>query len=178
MRRFALLLVVPLVVACKKKPKQEEPEPPPGPPKVGHSVTRLHGSGDPGEGAAGSGGSATTEPSDAARGSVVGGNGAPAFRDGQGRVHGPGGPVFMGKGVDCDDAHDHCLRADVWFSVGNIVPGRLFRAVPVYTLEDKWWTWRGEEDQPVKLYKTKLAGDTMLSPGTPVIWFSSDTSSH
>jgi hypothetical protein len=182
MRRIVPLLIVPLLCACKKPKKDPEPEPPPGPPKVGHSVTKMHGSDDEGSGSgsgsagSGSAGSAVAATPDAPPGSVVGGNGAPAFRDAQGRVHGPGGPVFMGRGVDCDAAHDHCLRPDVWFSVGNIVPGKLYRALPVYKLEDKWWTWRGDEEQPVKVYMTKQVGTAKLSPGTPVIWFSSDTS--
>jgi hypothetical protein len=178
MRWIGSSLVVLLFFACKKPPKQEDPEPPPGPPKVGHSVTKLdEGSGSGSGSGSGTTGSAAAMP-DAAPGTVVGGNGTPAFRDGQGRVHGPGGPVFMGHGIDCDDAHDHCMRPDVWFSVGNIQPGKLYRALPVFALEDKWWTWRGEPDEPIKLYKTKLAGTTALSPGTPVIWFSQETSAR
>jgi hypothetical protein len=168
-------LVVMAVVACKKPKQEAAPEPPPGPPKVGHSVTKVN-DGDP----AGSGSNVAAATKD---GGVIdappqiGGNGQPAYRDEAGRVHGPGGPVFMGRGADCDAKADHCIRKDVWFSVGNIVPGRLYRALPVFALENKWWTWRGDEDSPIKLYKTQLAGNTSLSPGTPVIWFSDETDS-
>jgi len=156
--------IVPLVIlalACNK------------PKKVGHSVTKVKDSDEPTKGS-GSAGSAAAPP-DAA--STIGGNGQAAYRDGQGRVHGPGGPVFMGRGADCDVSKDHCMRADVWFSVANIVAGKLYRALPVFKLEDKWWTWRGDEEQPVKLYMTKMAGTAPLSPGTPIIWFSQETSS-
>lgn len=108
----------------------------------------------------------------------MGGDGSPAYRGDDGRMHGPGGPVFMGhQDVPCDAAHDHCLRDGVWFSVANIQPGKLYRALPVYELDKKWWTWRGEPHEPEgKLYKTQIAGNASLSPGTPVIWYSTETS--
>jgi hypothetical protein len=145
-------------------------------------VTKVH---DDGEGsgsakahaAVGSGSDEAAEIPDAKPGQVVGGNGSPAFRDPQGHVHGPGGPIFMGHGVDCDAAHDHCMRPEVWFSVGNIVPGKLYRALPVFTFEDKWWTWRGQEDSPIKLYRTKLAGKDPVPANTPIVFFSAETSS-
>jgi hypothetical protein len=57
------------------------------------------------------------------------------------------------------------------------VAGKLFRAVPAFTFEDKWYTWRGEpaEDEG-KLYKTQMAGTTPIAAGTSVIFFSSETS--
>jgi hypothetical protein len=107
----------------------------------------------------------------------MGGDGSPSARADDGRVHGPGGPVYMGNGVTCDAAHDHCLRDGVWFSVNNIQAGKLYRALPVFEFEKKWWTWRGEPaDDPVKLYKTQIAGNAKIAPGTAVIWFSSETS--
>src|SRR5262245_51235928 len=129
MRRILFVALVPLLLSCKKPKQEAEPDPPPGPPKVGHSVTKVKEDGEPaGSGAhAGSGSAAVAEPPDAPPGANLGGDGSPAFRDGNGRVHGPGGPVFMGHGVDCDAAHDHCMRPDVWFSVANIIPGKLFR---------------------------------------------------
>jgi hypothetical protein len=177
MRRIGVLAIVLAALACKKKPKEQEPDSTPaGPPKVGHSVTKLPGSGgDDGSdhvaSAKSDGGAADAPPPQ------IGGNGQDAYRDDSNHVHGPGGPVFMGHGPDCDASRDHCLRKGVWFSVGNIVAGRLYRALPVFELENKWWTWRGDEDSPVKLYKTQLAGNTSLSSGTPVIWFSDETDS-
>jgi len=85
----------------------------------------------------------------------------------------------MGRGVTCDAQHDHCLRDGVWFSVNRIEAGKLFRAVPVFEFEKKWWTWRGEPaDDPVKLYKTQIAGNAKLAPGTQVIWYSTESSEN
>jgi hypothetical protein len=171
---------------CDKLRKKHEPPPETGsgsaaPPAVGHSVTKLK------EDAGSTLGSGTSGPqntgpqvgsgSGSGSGHIMGGDGSPPHRNDDGQVHGPGGPVYMGRGLDCDAAHDHCLRDGVWFSVNNIVSGRLFRAVPVFEFEKQWWTWRGEPaDAPVKLYKTQIAGNAKLSPGTSVIWFSSETS--
>ena len=55
-----------------------------------------------------------------------GGNGAPPHRDADGTVHGPGGPVFMGEGPDCDADRNHCLREGTWFLVDNVIAGRSF----------------------------------------------------
>ncbi|MEO8844258.1 MAG: hypothetical protein ABI591_25520 [Kofleriaceae bacterium] len=152
------------------------------PPASGHSVTKLKE--DAGVVALGSGvsGPQNSGPhvgSGSGSGSahVIGGDGSPAHRNDDGRVHGPGGPVFMGRGVECDAAHDHCLRDGVWFSVANIVAGRLFRALPVFEFEKQWFTWRGEPTEtPGKVYKTQIAGSGSVAAGTAVIWFSSETS--
>lgn len=166
---YATLL---MVVGCKTAPKQEES--PPAPAATGHSTTTIN----PNKVTAPP---PTPAPSDAAAaidaGARIGGNGSPAYRDSSGQVHGPGGPVFMGHGPPCDVAHDHCLRPDVWFSVGNIVPGKLFRALPVFEFENIWYDWRGREVSPVKLYRTKAAGNSQIPAGTEVIVFSSETAS-
>jgi len=182
-----LACAIVVLAGCDKLKKKHEPDPEPvgsnEPPKSGHSVTVL-------KDAAASTGSSTTHvvavgsneegsaaPAAAKPEHVMGGNGAPAGRGDDGRVHGPGGPAYMGRGVSCDAAHDHCLRDGVWFSVNNIIAGKQFRAVPVFEFEKKWWTWRGEPaDDPVKLYKTQIAGNAKLSAGTPVIWFSNESS--
>jgi hypothetical protein len=202
MRRLLLLVgTLALTLGCKKPKHETVDDTPAGSAKVGHSVTKVGsdaeaGSGmphAPGSDNAGSGGHLTQVPdSGSAAGSgegsakanvtnspPAGGNGAAAYRDDSGHVHGPGGPVFMGRGMSCDDKHDHCMRKGVWFSVGNIVAGKLYRAVPVFELEKKWWTWRGQEDEAAgKMYMTKLAGNSTLSGGTPIIWFSDETDSH
>jgi hypothetical protein len=169
MRWLALASLMMMLAACKK-PEQDEPAPPPtDPPKVGHGTIKTSGSAH-----------ADGDPGDA--GVVVdahlpGGNGAPAFRDDQGRVHGPGGPVFMGSGTECNPSRDHCMRDGVWFAVRNVMPGKLFRAVPVFAFEDKWYTWRGEPAEAEgKIYKTQMAGTTAIPEGTSVIFFSSETS--
>jgi hypothetical protein len=171
-----LACAVAAFAGCDKLRKKHEAEPAPGsnePPKTGHSVTVLKDDAGTGSGsahvAAGSGSGKHDH--------LMGGDGSPSARADDGRVHGPGGPVYMGNGVTCDAAHDHCLRDGVWFSVNNIQAGKLYRALPVFEFEKKWWTWRGEPaDDPVKLYKTQIAGNAKLAPGTAVIWFSSETS--
>jgi len=174
------------LAGCDKLRKKHEPEPTPvsnEPPKTGHSVTVLK---EDGTSASGSAHAATGSGAGSATGSgagsathehLMGGDGSPAKRGDDGRLHGPGGPVFMGRGVTCDAAHDHCLRDGVWFSVNNIQAGKQYRAVPVFEFEKKWWTWRGEPaDDPVKLYKTQIAGNAKIAPGTAVIWFSNESS--
>lgn len=172
-----------LASGCDKLRKKSEPAPEPGagsevPHASGHSVTKLKelDAGTP----HGAGSNATPTINNVPiknGGHMMGGDGGPAVRADDGRIHGPGGPVFMGVGVDCDAAHDHCLREGVWFSVNNIQPGKLYRALPVFEFEKKWWTWRGEPTEPTgKLYKTQIAGNATLVPGTSVIWFSTETS--
>lgn len=178
------MLLLGCVMACKKAAKPEE-APPPGPPAVGHSVTTIKDDAGPGAEGTGSGSSAhpalhdagPVDPDAHPDASRMGGNGAVAWRDAEGHLHGPGGPIFMGHGPDCDGAHDHCLRPGVWFSVGNIVPGKLYRAVPVFEFESKWWNWRGAEEETGKLLRTEAAKDTTLRAGQPVVWFSAETAS-
>jgi hypothetical protein len=182
-----LACAIVVLAGCDKLKKKHEPDPEPvasnEPPKSGHSVTVLKdaavstGNSTTHVAAAGSAEEAGSATGSAKPEHVMGGNGAPAGRGEDGRVHGPGGPAYMGRGVTCDAAHDHCLRDGVWFSVNNIQPGKLYRALPVFEFEKKWWTWRGEPaDDPVKLYKTQIAGNAKLAPGTAVIWYSSETS--
>ena len=167
--------------ACDKLRKKEEPAVAAGsgsavPHATGHSVTKLK---DPALAGSGSGSGSGSAAPVATHGSahLMGGDGSPAYRADDGRVHGPGGPVYMGSGVSCDATRDHCLRDGVWFSVGNIQPGKLFRALPVFEFEKKWYTWRGEPaEPPVKLYKTQIAGNATIAPGTAVIWYSTETS--
>lgn len=103
------------------------------------------------------------------------GNGDPPYRDGDNRVHGPGGPVFMGKGAPCTDKLDHGLRPGVWFAVDNIVPGKLFRGVPVFEFEKAWWSWRSEQVQPKLLLRTSVVtGADQLQAGQPVVFFVED----
>ena len=173
-------LVLPLifVVACKKK---EEPAPDPmpsGPPASGHSVTKAKddgtGSGDTGGGhssttaAAGSGSAQETAPT--ADAALFGGNGKPAYRDDGGHVHGPGGPIFMGHGPDCTDQIDHCLRDGVWFAVGTVRPGSLYRATPAFELEGKWYDFSERDVDCQELLKTKTTKGGDLNPGDVVIF--------
>ena len=181
MRRLVTLACAIVALAgCDKLRKKHEPDPTPvsnEPPKTGHSVTVLKEDAATGS-ASGSAHAATGTGSGSGKPvHLMGGDGSPAARADDGRIHGPGGPVFMGRGLTCNAEHDHCLRDGVWFSVNNIQAGKLYRALPVFEFEKKWWTWRGEPaDDPVKLYKTQIAGNAKLAPGTAVIWYSSETS--
>jgi len=172
------LAIVVLVIGCKK---QEEPAPDPMPtaPSTGHSITKVNEPGEEGSGSpsgkslqsAAKQGSATPPSGAPADAPLFGGNGKPAYRDDNGHLHGPGGPIFMGKGPDCTDKIDHCLRDGVWFAVGNVRPGALFRATPVFQFESKWWTFREQEADYQFLFRTKvLEKSSELVPGEPVIW--------
>lgn len=186
MRRTVILAALIAFCGCDKLRKKHEDagqqtQGSAEPPKTGHSVTKLKadagvGSGGSGKGSAGSAHAGSGQGSAKAE-HLMGGDGSPPYRADDGRVHGPGGPVFMGRGVACDAAHDHCLRDNVWFSVNSIQPGKLYRALPVYEFEKQWYTWRGDlADPPVKLYKTQIAGNAKVPAGTSIIWFSAETS--
>jgi hypothetical protein len=179
MRWVAVLLC--LTIACKKKEAEPEPAAAPTAPSVGHSKTELKD--DPGDHGGGGGHSKTAEgPGDAgevADARLYGGDGSPAFRDERGAVHGPGGRIFMGRGVDCTDKIDHCLREGVWFAAGNVVAGKLYRATPVFEFEGKWWNFNEQESTDHKvLLKTKtVESPAELVPGSAVIWLVAANSS-
>lgn len=185
MVRLSILLL--LVTACK--PKQEaEPEPAPsGAPARGMSVTKMN---DPSEetedggagrleNAGGREGSTASGPTDAgtADARLFGGDGSPAHMDDEGRIRGPGGPLFMGHGEECNAERDHCMREGVWFAVGNLVAGKLYRAVPVFEYEGKWYNWRGKEESFAMRFKTKVGTRSTLHAGDPVIWFIDENAS-
>jgi hypothetical protein len=108
---------------------------------------------------------------------LFGGNGAPPYVDDEGHLHGPGGPIFMGKGVECNAERDHCLRPGVWFAVGNLVAGKLYRAVPIFEHEKKWYNWRGREESFAMRFKTKVGTKDTVRVGDPIIWFIDENSS-
>jgi hypothetical protein len=166
-----------LLIGCKK---QEEPPPPaPTTPSVGHArIKPLPGEEEQGSG---SGSAVAHAPGDAggtADAPMYGGNGKPAGRDANGRVRGPGGPLFMGHGPECTEKTDHCLREGTWFAVGNVQKGKLFRATPVFEFEDKWWKFDGAEiDNFETAFKTKIVEKPEeLKAGSPVIWLIDDNS--
>jgi hypothetical protein len=199
MVRLTILLL--LMVACKKK---EEPAPDPmpiGEAPRGHSVTTIKGSGDePDDGGSGSGGAATGTGRFEKLGSAgasnddhvkstnakldagvdaasTAGDGSPPYIDDEGHLHGPGGPVFMGRGAECNAERDHCMRAGVWFAAGNVVAGKLYRAVPVYEYEKKWYNWRGKEESFEMRFRTKVGTRELLKAGDPVIFFIDENAS-
>jgi hypothetical protein len=175
--RWALVVVC-LVAACKKKEVQEEPAPAPtgSAGSVGHSKTKVDDEQPVHTDENGRVIEAKTAEADdggvEADASLYGGNGQAAYRDKDGHLHGPGGPIFMGKGVECTDKVDHCLRPGVYFSVPNLEPGKLYRATPVFEFEGKWWNFREEEiSDSFALFKTKtVERGSELHPGSPVIW--------
>lgn len=178
-------IVVWLVLGCKKKEPEAEPAPAPATPAVGHSRTKVaeEASAEPAGGETGAAREATqaaTGDAAVADAPLYGGNGKPAYRDADGHVHGPGGPIYMGKGPDCTDKIDHCLRPGVWFAVGNVKPGRLYRATPVFEFESKWWTFRGDEETDFQtLFKTKVVeSPSELQPGSPVVWLVEENSGN
>ena len=163
------LLIVTCLVGCKKKEREMATELPPTP-STGHSITHFKDASEAvaeGSGAESANGSAPVVADAAEKVS-----GAAAYRDAEGRVHGPGGPVNMGKGHDCDAEHDHCMRDGVWFAAGNVVPGKLYRATPCFEFEGKWYNWRGEPiDDGGKLFKTRVAKPEDIHAGEPIVFF-------
>lgn len=173
--RWVLIVVwFAFAVGCKKKEPEPEAAPAPSTPSVGHSRTSVS------DEAASAGDEAPGDAGEVADAQLYGGNGKPAFRDEQGRVHGPGGPIFMGRGVECTDKIDHCLRPGVWFAAGNVQPGKLFRATPVFEFEDKWWSFREEEVTDYQaLFQTKVVeSPSELQPGSPVVWLVEENSAN
>jgi hypothetical protein len=78
----------------------------------------------------------------------------------------------MGKGANCDAAHNHCMRDGVWFSASNYVQGKLFRATPAFELEGKWYDFRGEPiEDGTKLFKTRVAKIEDVRAGEPIVFF-------
>ena len=57
----------------------------------------------------------------------------PAYRDDDGRPHGPGGPISA-EARDCSAAHDHCMRGG----------GYIGSDIPVFALDGTWYRWHGE----------------------------------
>jgi len=156
-------VVLPLVLACTEEPQKTKPRRSSATTQDAGSATSTAGApvekGAPGD----AGG-----PVDA---QLWGGNGAPAYRDDNGRVHGPGGPVWLGRGPECTDKINHCLRDGVWFGVDNLVKDKLYRATPVYELEGKWWTFREWEAEPRIVLRTKVVEHPgELKAGNPVVW--------
>ncbi len=196
MRRLSIVLL--LLVACKKKEEPAAEPMPIGEAPRGHSVTKIK---DPAEesetgsgGASGTGrfeklGSAGESNDDNVKATnakldagvdaaPAGGNGSPAYMDDEGHIHGPGGPVFMGRGAECNAERDHCMRDGVWFAVGNLVAGKLYRAVPIYEFEKKWYNWRGREESFAMRFRTKIGTRDTLRADEPVIWFIDENASH
>ena len=169
-----VLIVLCVVAACKKKQPEAEAEAAPAK-TSGHSSTKTSD-----EAAQGTTAEAPQDAGVAVDAALYGGNGKPAYRDEKGHVHGPGGSVYMGRGPECTDKIDHCLRPGVWFAVGDLQPGKLYRATPVFELENKWWTFREDEmTDHQALFKTKVVEQpSELQAGSPVIWLIEQNSSN
>ena len=162
---------------CKKKEREMATELP-STPSTGHSVTHFKDAPEA-EGSAeavatGSAPAPPGDPIDAAP--KQGGNGQSPYRDSDGHVHGPGGPVNLGSGPNCDAEHNHCQRGDAWFHVGNIVAGKVYRATACFEFEGKWYDWRGSEiEAGGKLLKTRVANPEDIKAGEPIVFFSPES---
>jgi hypothetical protein len=55
-------------------------------------------------------------------------------------------------------------------------PGSLFRAVPAFQLEDKWYDWRGNDVESGALFKTELAKLETIKVGSPVVFLVPESS--
>lgn len=182
MRSLVILTALVLLLACKKPEQTPEPDPTPTTGARGHSVTKIKDTEH--EGASGDDhaekpveSSGSDQATGAGEGSTTGAEEdpkkKPAYRDDQGRVHGPGGPVFGGRRGDCTPDKDHCLRDGVLFASGPYRTGALFRATPVFEFEGKTWTWMGDEYPPNEydwLFKTKVATKSDIVVGEPIVW--------
>jgi hypothetical protein len=82
----------------------------------------------------------------------------------------------MGKGPECTDKIDHCMRPNVWFACGKIVPGRLYRAVPVFEFEGSWYNYREKREEFSVLFKTKVVENLAdeVRVGQPIVWLIED----
>lgn len=130
-------------------------------PSTGHSITHFKDASEVAE--EGSGSASLADASQVTKA---------AYRDPDGRVHGPGGGINMGRGPDCDAAHDHCLREGTWFAAGNYAQGKLFRATPCFAFEGNWYNFRGDPiDDGGKLFKTRVAKPEDLQAGAPIVMF-------
>lgn len=187
MRLLAIVMLHVVLLACKKHEQQPEPDPTPTVGARGHSVTKVKGTegetpteGTEGQaekpvesGSATAEGAATTATAEIDAGTEGDPKKKPAYRDDQGRVHGPGGPVFGGRQGNCTPDKDHCLRDGVWFASGPYREGALYRVTPVFEFEGKTWTWRGDELSPSEydwLLKTKVAQKSDIRVGEPIVW--------
>jgi hypothetical protein len=82
----------------------------------------------------------------------------------------------MGKGEPCTAKLDHCMRPGVWFAADGIAAGSLFRGVPVFQFENKWWSWRGDEVEPKHLLRTAIVERAdQVQAGKPVVFFAADS---
>jgi len=158
------LLIVVALMGCKQKERQMATELPPTP-STGHSITHFKDASEAVAEGSGSAEAGSAQPIDAPLA-------MPAYRDPDGRVHGPGGPVNMGKGPNCDAAHDHCMRDGVWFAAGNYMQGKLYRATPCFEFDGKWYNFRGDPiDDGGKLFRTRVAKPEEVVAGKPIVFF-------
>ncbi len=183
-------VVVGLLVACKKKEPEPEPVVESKAGTSGKSVTKIKE--EPEEPGSGSGSGSAVDPDDLAARAAAraaesekdkalgerklwGGDGSPPYRDAEGHLHGPGGPIFMGKGPECTEKLDHCLREGVWFAVPTLRSGNIYRATPAFTFENKWWTFREREAEFEELLKTKVIEKASeLVVGSPAVFLVDD----
>jgi hypothetical protein len=97
----------------------------------------------------------------------------PAYRDGEGVVHGPGGPIAEEPG-DCGPARNHCLRGNAWFTGSEISSddGRIHHLMlPVFIFEGHWYSWKGKHADNGTVKRTRPATLDTLKIGHDVYVF-------
>ncbi len=177
MVRVWVLGALVVVAGCKKKP-EVAPKDAEAAAKPKHKHVHHEDDETPIEVADGSG-SGSGSGSDDSGGSDGSGSGSGsaqstmgAHRDPNGAIHGPGGPIFEGRGKVCDAAANHCQR-DGWFTAEDYAPGKFYRATPAFKLDGKWYSYLGEEVEG-KGFRTEVAKPSTLKAGKPVIVFTHD----
>ncbi len=174
MVRVWLLGALVVAAGCKKKP-QEAPKDAAAVVKPKHKHVHHEDDETPIEVPDGSGsgsGSGSDDGDGGGSGSGSAQSTAGAHRDPNGAIHGPGGPIYEGRGKLCDAAANHCQR-DGWFTAEDYAPGKFYRATPSFQFEGKWYNYLGEEVEG-KGFRTEVAKPSTLKVGKPVIVFTRD----
>ncbi len=94
----------------------------------------------------------------------------PAYRDGDGVVHGPGGPISEDPS-DCSPAKNHCMRGNAWFTISMVDSddGRIHELMqPVFIFEGHWYSWKGKAADNGTVKRTRPATLETLKIGREV----------
>ncbi|HEY6037316.1 MAG TPA: hypothetical protein VIV58_23710 [Kofleriaceae bacterium] len=68
------------------------------------------------------------------------------------------------------------MRPGVLFAAENVVAGSLFRGVPAFELEGKWWTWTGQPATYKFLFTTRVTDKISdFVVGKPIVFLSQES---